>query len=339
MALKRKEFSTLKKSLSTKRKPAKQAVSVVIPCEPGGDPGAALRALAALPKAEKALIKEAFVAWGRHPSRQRNLAVAAARAPWVLFLDADSQAQPGLIPGLLGAAQRFGALAAGGPNLALADEPSLGRAFDRVLGSWAGSGSSRARYTPVGVARACGEKELILCNLLIDREAFQASGGFREDLYPNEENELFNRLGAQGGVLAYEPSAQVRRPRRHSLSAFTLQAFRYGRGRAQQMRRNFFASDLLNLAPAALQAALFAALFIQAPWDGAAPRSVAYFLWPLYGAACWLSQGLGPLRTVALILRHQAYALGLWAGLFQEPALRAREVRIERVRLLKAGAR
>jgi hypothetical protein len=332
MALKRKEFSTLKKSLSTKRKPGNAGVSVVIPCEPGGDPGACLRALAALPKPEKALIKEAFVAWGRHPSRQRNQAVAAAKAPWILFLDADSRAQPGLIPGLLTAARRFGALAVGGPNLALDDEPSLGRAFDRVLGSWAGSGASRARYRADSPARRCGEKELILCNLLMEREAFLAIGGFREDLYPNEENELFNRLGERGGTLAYEPFAQVRRPRRRSLGAFTQQAFRYGRGRAQQMRRNFFPSDLLNLAPALLQAGLLAALFVRAPWDGSPPRSLAYFLWPLYGAACWLSQGLGPLRTVALILRHQAYALGLWAGVFQEPALRSLDVHVERVR-------
>jgi hypothetical protein len=170
----------------------------------------------------------------------------------------------------------------------------------------------------------------------MERRAFQASGGFREDLYPNEENELFNRLGAEGRVLAYAPAAQIRRPRRHSLSAFTLQAFRYGRGRAQQMRRNGYLSDLVNLAPLALQAVLLGALMVRAPWDPELHRSVAYFLWPLYGAACWLSQGLGPLRTVALILRHQAYALGLLAGAVQSPAVRPAAVRLERVRL---GAR
>jgi hypothetical protein len=311
-------------------------VSVVVPCEPGGDPSPALRALAALPGPEKALIRELFIAWGRHPSRQRNQAVQQARGRWILFLDADSQAQPGLLGSLLNALRGFDAVAAGGPNLATLHEPAVGRAFDRVLASWAGSGASRARYKPVGDERLCGEKELILCNLLMEREAFLRSGGFREDLYPNEENELFNRLQAQGLRLAYAPQAQVRRPRRQSLSAFCLQAFRYGRGRAQQMRRNAYPSDLINLAPLLQQALLFAALFVHAPWDAAPPRSVAYFLWPLYGLACWLSQGLGPLRTVALLLRHQAYALGLWTGAWQDPAPRSRDVRVERVTLKRA---
>lgn len=321
--MKRKEFSTAQKSLSIKAKAKKALVGVVVPCEPGGDPSASLQALRALPKAEKALVGAVYVAWGRHPSRQRNLAVAALRTPWVLFLDSDSRAQPGLISGLLEIAQRFDAVAAGGPNLALDDEPGFGRVADQVLTSWAGSGASRARYGPVGRARLCSEKELILCNLLMDRAAFMRAGGFREDLYPNEENELFNRLQAQGLRLAYEPKASVRRPRRRSLGAFMLQAFRYGRGRSQQMRRNAFASDLVNLAPAALQLALLGALCV--------PRGL--WAWATYAGACLLSQRLDIVRAALLVLRHQAYALGLFAGAFQDPAPHAPQVRLQRSKL------
>jgi succinoglycan biosynthesis protein ExoA len=325
--LKSKEFSTASKKLSIKARGQKAGVCVVVPCEPGGDPSACLAALAALSGPEKRLIGQVLLAFGGHPSRQRNLAAAKARMPWLLFLDSDSRACPGLLTGLLGAAKELGAVGVGGPNLALEDEPPLGRHFDAVLGSWAGSGASRARYRSVGARRLAGEKELILCNLLLRRDVFLKAGGFREDLYPNEENELLNRLQAQGLRLAYEPNAAVRRPRRRSVGAFGLQAFRYGRGRAQQMRRNAFAGDWVNLAPAILQAAIVAALALSAhrPWALALPLG--------YAVACWLSQALHPGRALLLALRHQAYALGLWVGAFQDSAPRPLDVRIQSVRL------
>ncbi len=77
-----------------------------MPCEPAGNPRSCLAALRALPKAERALLAEVWVARGLNPSRQRNLAAARAAAPWILFLDSDSQAQPGQLPGPVGRAPR-----------------------------------------------------------------------------------------------------------------------------------------------------------------------------------------------------------------------------------------
>jgi len=303
--LKNEKFSMQERNLSRRDKPF---VAVVIPCEPGGDPGACLQALAQLPARDRALVAEVWVAAGLNPSRQRNLAAARARAPWILFLDSDSRAQPGQIPALLEAAAAEGAVTAGGPNLPLADESPLGLSLDAVLASWAGSMASRARYAPVGARRPCGEKELILCNLLVQRRAFLDAGGFREDLYPNEENELFNRLQARGLRLAYEPRAWVRRPRRGSVGAWVVQSFRYGRGRAQQMRRNFFPGDLLNLLPLALPLAWLAIGLL-------APSRPAVLAVPVaYALACWLALGLRPDRAWYLALRHHAYAAGLVAG-------------------------
>lgn len=316
-----------RKGLSMKPRVASAAIAVVIPCEPGGDPSACLQALKALPRAEKSLIKEVWLAWGRHPSRQRNRAVARCRATWVLFLDADSRAQPGLLRGLLEAADEFKAVVAGGPNLPPPDEGPWARLFDPVLSSRAGSGPSRARYAAVGRRRLATEKELILCNLLVRRDVFLQCGGFREDLYPNEENEFFNRLGAAGWRLVYEPTAVVLRPRRGDPWAFVLQAFRYGRGRAQQMRRNFFASDLLNLAPLLLLAALLGTGAL-AFYDW----RVLWF-WGLYGAACLLSQDFRPTRALFLGLRHLAYAVGLLCGSLQNFEPRDPRVRLERLRL------
>ena len=325
--------TVLKNEKSSMGRKSLSSLSVIIPCEPGGDPGACLDALRALGPQEKGLIKEVLVAWGRHPSLQRNLAVLKARSPWVLFLDADSRVQPGALSALLAAASQPQVAAAGGPNLPLPNEPPLGLAFDRVLASFAGSMRSRARYAPVGRRRPCGEKELILCNLLVRREAFVAAGGFREDLYPNEENELFNRLQADGWELVYEPAAQVRRPRRDTVAAFVAQAFRYGRGRTQQMRRNFFPSDLVNLLPLALPLAwalvLASALHVSHAW--ALPL--------LYAAGCWLAMGMRVPSAFFLALRHHAYAAGLLTGFFQDAPGRDRQVRLQAVALRRKGRR
>jgi succinoglycan biosynthesis protein ExoA len=312
---KSKKINTRSKPVSTRGKGQKGLVSVVIPVEPDGTAQACLKALHSLPRAEKGLIGQVWLAQGRHPSLQRNRAVAKAQGRWILFLDSDSRLETGALPQLLAAAESLGAVAVGGPNLALTDEPAWGRRFQRVQASWLGSMSSRARYTPVGKSRLAGEKELILCNLLMDREAFLKSGGFREDLYPNEENELFNRLESRGLRLAYEPDAWVRRPRRKNLRAFIRQAFGYGRGRAQQMRANFHRGDLVNLLPLALP------LF----W-------VPVLLWPIPAAAILvLAMGRTRLLLPLAAVRHHAYAAGLLAGFFQNAAPRPREVALKRM--------
>ncbi|HTB34226.1 MAG TPA: glycosyltransferase [bacterium] len=321
LVVKNEKSSTRGVGLSTTRNPC---VAVVVPCEPAGDPRPCLEALRALPKADRARVAEVWVARGLNPSRQRNLAAARARAPWILFLDSDSRAQPGQLPALLAAAEKLGAVAAGGPNLPLAQEPPLGRALDRVLGSWAGSMASRARYRAVGQRRACGEKELILCNLLLSRRAFLDHGGFREDLYPNEENELFNRLRAAGCTLAYEPTAAVRRPRRHSVGAWIQQSFRYGHGRARQIRANPYPGDLLNLLPLALPLAWAGAWL--APWAWFGPAL------PLaYALACLAAYRGRPDLGLLLALRHHAYAAGLLAGAVGRQEPRPLDVRLERV--------
>lgn len=300
----------------------------MVPIEPGGDPGPCLRALAGLPQAESACLRELFLAWGRNPSLQRNLAVGKAGGDYILFLDSDSRVQAGLVPALLAACQESGVAAAGGPNLPLEDEGPLGLRFDAVLASYAGSMASRARYKPVGKRRRSGEKELILCNLLMRKDAFLKAGGFREDLYPNEENELFNRLQAGGWALVYEPEAQVRRPRRRSVSEFISQSFRYGRGRSQQMRKNFFVGDLFNLLPLALPLAWLCCLFLAQGGQGA-KAALAPVL--AYLAACYLASGFRPSVALFLVLRHHAYACGLLSGLWMDAAIGPRAVRLQRL--------
>jgi succinoglycan biosynthesis protein ExoA len=298
------------------KKAKKPLVSVLVPVEPHGDASACLKALKVIAWPPSRL--EILVARGLQPSRQRNLAALAAKGEWLCFLDSDSRPRPDLLERLFDAARNFKASAVGGPNLPPENEPWLGRAFSGVLASYFGSMAARARYRAIGKARLSGEKELILCNLMVKRRVFLAQGGFREDLYPNEENELLNRLKARGERLVYAPMAVVERPRRDSLAAFAEQAFRYGRGRMHQMRVNFFLGDLVHLLPLAALAYAFLLPFLAACSAWALAPLLAYGLAELAACLAILS-AQGP--TTALLsfflfpLRHAAYGAGLVAGL------------------------
>jgi cellulose synthase/poly-beta-1,6-N-acetylglucosamine synthase-like glycosyltransferase len=70
--------------------------------------------------------------------------------------------------------------------------------------------------------------------LAIRRKVFIDSGGFDERLYPNEENELLDRIVSRGMKLIHAPEMAIQRSQRRTLKLFIRQMFAYGRGRAQQ---------------------------------------------------------------------------------------------------------
>lgn len=209
--------------------PAK--VSIIIPVKPGG----AVSALAGLRAADyPCAALEILVAEGRCPSRQRNMAAAAASGDILYFLDDDSLVAPGF---LLRAVRHYDeplVAAAGGPSLTPAGDTPLQQAFGMAFASAIGGGGMRNRYRRTGTVRATCDRELILCNLSFRRDIFLQHGGFDERLYPNEENELMERLRRGGGLLIHDPDLAVQRSQRPTLKAFCRQLFSYGRGRGEQ---------------------------------------------------------------------------------------------------------
>lgn len=208
-------------------------ISVIIPVKPGLVP-IALSSLAAVDRSACQL--EILVVEGNNPSRQRNGAVQQAQGEIIYFLDDDSQVQPDCLKRL---ADHFAdpmVTVVGGPSLTPATDSLLQRAIASVLSSILGAGGVRNRYRSNGTVRKTTEKELILCNMAIRREAFLACNGFDERLYPNEENEFLDRLTATGGRLIHDPFLSVQRSQRPTLAAFSRQMFRYGQGRAKQTR-------------------------------------------------------------------------------------------------------
>ncbi|HET9870808.1 MAG TPA: glycosyltransferase family 2 protein [bacterium] len=280
-------------------------------------------ALLRLPAAERPA--EIIVCVGRNPSRQRNLGVALCQSPLVYFLDDDSRTVAAT-PRRLAAHFRDPRTAvAGGPNLHPPGATPFERTVSAVLASWLGSFKVRSRYASVGSLREATEKDLILCNLMVRRSTFQKLGGFRVDLYPNEENEFLNRLLHGGAQLLYDPGAVVYRHRRKNLGAFCHQAFRYGQGRARQIKVYPCLSDLVHLIPAffvlytlSLAAAAFPAApaFLRTPfwwapfalfWALALGTSLSAFSW---NRQIW-DIGAVP---VLIFLRQFFYGVGLAAG-------------------------
>lgn len=206
-------------------------ISIVIPVKPGGEVGA----IAALRHLDAAAVDyEVIVAEGRRPSRQRNMAAAEARGDILYFLDDDSRAAPDALQRIATYMQDDRVAAVGGPSLTPADNTPLQRGVAWALGSVFGGGGIRNRYRQHGVLRETDDSELILCNLAFRRDIFIASGGLDERLYPNEENELIDRLLAAGHRLLHDPDLYVVRSQRPTVRAFIRQMLTYGKGRAEQ---------------------------------------------------------------------------------------------------------
>ncbi len=126
----------------------------------------------------------------------------------------------------------------GGPNVL----PLSGNGFwqevaDVFLQSTFAHWKMASRYRPLGCLRYASEKELILCNLAVKSKIFKKKVKFNELLYPNEENELLQKLlKEEKGVFVYNPKAVVSRLRRDSLIKIARQFFFYGKGRMEQIR-------------------------------------------------------------------------------------------------------
>lgn len=206
-------------------------VSVIIPVKPGGE----VRALGALKRASyPAGLIEVLVAYGSAPSAQRNRAARQAAGEILFFLDDDSQVSPGFIERSLGHYRDPKVAAVGGPSLTPVSDTPLQKAFGAAFASGFGGGGARNRYRRHGIARCTDDSELILCNLSFRREVFLEQGGLDERLYPNEENELMDRLLRGNHYLVHDPELAVFRSQRPSYRAFVRQMFGYGRGRGEQ---------------------------------------------------------------------------------------------------------
>jgi hypothetical protein len=164
---------------------------------------------------------EVLVAEGVHTSYfARNAGARRGSAPWLLFLDADVRAPADLLDRLFAEepGERTAVLAGavvdepGGPDAPVAVRyaelrQSMSQALDH--GRWAFAQTA---------------------NCALRREAFEAAGGFREDVRSGGDADLCWRLLAAGWQLERRPGAAVVHRNRTSVAAMLGQRFRHGAG-------------------------------------------------------------------------------------------------------------
>jgi succinoglycan biosynthesis protein ExoA len=311
------------------------AISAIIPVKPGGRVSA-LECLRAADYPSDSL--EVLVAEGRQPSRQRNCAVVtAATGDIVYFLDDDSCVEPGFLRRAVRFYAEPAVAAVGGPSLTPDTDSSLQHAFAMVFASAAGGGGMRNRYRQTGKARETSDRELILCNLSFRRELFLACGGFDERLYPNEENELMERLSAEGWRLIHDPDLAVRRSQRPTIKAFCRQLFGYGRGRGEQT----VISGVVK--PITLVPSLFLLYLLLIPLAYKAVYYLPLLCYLLLIGVITVFEGVrsGRARSACLLpfvfpLFHLCYGLGMIRGLlfpkWKRASPAASEVTIRRIK-------
>lgn len=257
-------------------------ISVIIPARPDDDCRLAIQTLKKI-SYPKDLI-EAFIAYGFFPSKQRNEAAKKAKGEIIYFIDNDSQIDKNafkitknifegkfnsfknkksrgfsIVPKFISEyiiKKLFSRLiykgkigAVGGPAVWWDEEDFFSQLSRGVTESFFAHYLMAARYRPIGSIHRSTEKELILCNLAVKSEVFKNSKGFNELLYPNEENELLNRIEKNGFQLIYHPGLLVyRRHRDHPLKI--IKAFyNYGRGRMEQIRLEGFFMNFIFFFP------------------------------------------------------------------------------------------
>lgn len=287
-------------------------VSVIIPVKPGGYVAALgpLRQLAAESPEHEVIITE-----GKWPSRQRNQAAAAAQGDILYFLDDDAAVPPDALRRLAAAFAPPDVAVVGGPSITPAADSPFQRAIALALTSPFGGGAIRNRYRRFGAVRDTDDSELILCNLAFRREIYLANGGLDERLYPNEENELIDRLLASGARLVHDPDLYVIRSQRPTYRAFVKQMLTYGRGRAEQSLLSRSVS-FKALVPAAFALYLCSLPFVTAGWY--VLPALAYLLVLAVSAVMAAAVvGLGPAWRLPLVvtLLHCCYGFGFLLGL------------------------
>ena len=290
-------------------------ISIIIPVKPGCE----VRALAGIARASYPADRfEVLVAYGSKPSAQRNVAAAKAKGELLFFLDDDSQVASDFLEA---AARHYldpKVAAAGGPSLTPGTDSTLQRAIGVALASVVGGGGVRNRYKKSGSARVSSDSELILCNLSFRREIFLSHGGLDTRLYPNEENELMDRLLHEGFLLVYDPELAVFRSQRSSYPAYLRQMFGYGRGRGEQTVLSGRLKPL-SLAPSLLLVYTFLLPFLG---RGLFLMPMICYLAVVAWASLWGSfSGRDPALLPRLLLvfptLHLVYGAGVICGLFR----------------------
>jgi len=169
----------------------------------------------------------------RAPERQssyfaRNRGAERGAAPWIVFLDADVEAEPDLLE------RYFEPLPAPGTGLLAGRvEPTLAPGAGPVTRY----GVLRGHLEIDGQGGAGGREHALTANLAVRREAFAAVSGFVDGIRSGGDADFCFRVQDAGWGLERRPDARVRHPTRASVGALVRVFARYGSGAQWLWRR------------------------------------------------------------------------------------------------------
>ena len=198
----------------------------------------------------------------RGPAAARNAGAAAARTPWIAFLDADTIPDPRWIDRLKAQIAETSATIDDGARGAGAGGPVVLAAPQIVPLPGSGSGGWFEQrvcaldlgHTPSEVGPGRAVSYVPSAAMLVHADSFAAVGGFRDDMHVGEDVDLVWRIAAHGAV-RYYPDVHVGHRPRGTLAAALNRRRLYGTS----------AADLADRHPGALRH-LDVSIWSLGPW-------------------------------------------------------------------------
>jgi len=173
----------------------------------------------------------------RTPAFARNRGAHGARGEWLVFVDADTIPDPGLLDAYFDPPPRSqtGILAGSIRDVAVRETPT------------ARSIVASERMSQQATLGRTGTPYAQTANCAIRRSAFEAAGGFEEAARAGEDADLCFRLQHAGWEIEERPGAAVDHRSRESVTAWLAQMVRHGSGAAWIERR--WPGELAALGP------------------------------------------------------------------------------------------
>lgn len=245
-----------------------------------------------------------------------NLAVArfGARHHWLARIDAHCSYPRGYVAMLVDAARESGATAIVVPMVTVG-HAGFQKAAAAAQNSALGTGGSLHRHVVQGRFVDHGHHALMRIDL------FRRLGGYCEAMPCNEDAEYDYRQVGDGGRIWLEPRAAITYFPRRSSAALWRQYWRYGAGRARNVRRHAMRLKARQLAPLAVPIAVLALPLAAVHWLFAAPALAWFALCLVLGAVIGARAGGGwaLLAGWAAAIMHLAWGCGFLTEMIRHP--------------------
>lgn len=314
-------------------------ISVIIPVSSDSEDLPVLSSLKNMDYPEDKI--EIILSIGKWPSIQRNHAARKANGDILYFLNRDSQAAPDIFKKAISIINSNEKIAGvGGPDLTPVNNSYIQHLFGYAMGSYFAHWGMRARYFQVGGERISNEKELLLSNMAIRKDIYIKANGFNEKLYPNEENELINRISKMGYKFIYSPDVKIYRDRRKTLFEFAKQFYRYGQGRMNQVFIEGWVKNLQFFLPILLIAYFLVLPVMKNCWLGYIPLWI-YISFAIMDASYISFKNKKNMvfnLPAVYVIMHLSYGIGMLSSLmhrfgkvYDTETLAAQEVTIKRI--------